>query len=63
MLALLAHHDCEGAAFREDEKQRLQADLDHAIFLIPRNQGLLTRSKSIADAFLSMHTFGNTCQI
>jgi ribulose-5-phosphate 4-epimerase/fuculose-1-phosphate aldolase len=28
-----------------------------------RNHGLLTVGKTIADAFLSMYTFENTCQI
>jgi ribulose-5-phosphate 4-epimerase/fuculose-1-phosphate aldolase len=28
-----------------------------------RNHGLLTVGKSIADAFLSMYTFENTCRI
>jgi ribulose-5-phosphate 4-epimerase/fuculose-1-phosphate aldolase len=31
--------------------------------LVLRNHGLLTVGKSIADAFLSMYTFENTCRI
>ena len=63
VLASLAYHDYEGVAFRPDEKPRLQADLGQANFLVLRNHGLLTVGKSIADAFLSMYTFENTCRI
>ena len=63
VLGSLAYHDYEGVAFRDDEKPRLQADLGQANFLMLRNHGLLTVGKSIADAFLSMYTFENTCRI
>ena len=63
VLASLAYHDYEGVAFRDDEKPRLQADMGHANFLMLRNHGLLTVGKTVADAFLSMYTFENTCQI
>lgn len=63
VLGSLAYHDYEGVAFREDEKPRLQADLGGANFLMLRNHGLLTVGKTIADAFLSMYTFENTCRI
>lgn len=63
VLASIAYHDYEGVAFRDDEKPRLQADLGHANFLVLRNHGLLTVGRSIADAFLSMYTFENTCRI
>ena len=59
----LAYHDYEGVAFRDEEKPRLQADLGHANFLMLRNHGLLTVGKTIADAFLNMYTFENTCRI
>jgi ribulose-5-phosphate 4-epimerase/fuculose-1-phosphate aldolase len=63
VLASLAYHDYEGVAFREEEKPRLQADLGSAEFLVLRNHGLLTVGKTIADAFLAMYTFENTCRI
>ncbi|KQW54622.1 class II aldolase/adducin family protein [Variovorax sp. Root411] len=63
VLASLAYHDYEGVAFRDDEKPRLQADMGSANFLMLRNHGLMTCGKTIADAFLSMYTFENTCQI
>jgi ribulose-5-phosphate 4-epimerase/fuculose-1-phosphate aldolase len=63
VLASLAYHDYEGVAFRDEEKPRLQADLGRANFLMLRNHGLLTVGRTIADAFLSMYTFENTCRI
>ena len=63
VLASLAYHGYEGVAIRDDEKARLQANLGEANFLMLRNHGLLTIGKSVADAFLSMYTFENTCQI
>jgi ribulose-5-phosphate 4-epimerase/fuculose-1-phosphate aldolase len=63
VLASLAYHGYEGVAIRDDEKLRLQADLGEANYLMLRNHGLLTVGKTIADAFLSMYTFENTCRI
>ncbi len=63
VLASLAYHGYEGVAIRDDEKARLQADLGDANFLMLRNHGLLTVGATIADAFLAMYTFENTCQI
>ncbi len=63
VLASLAYHDYEGVALRDDEKPRLVADLGGKTFLMLRNHGLLTVGKSIADAWLSMYTFENTCRI
>jgi ribulose-5-phosphate 4-epimerase/fuculose-1-phosphate aldolase len=63
VLGSLAYHDYEGVALRDDEKPRLQADLDHANYLMLRNHGLLTVGRSIADAFLNMYIFEATCRI
>ncbi len=63
VLASLAYHDYEGVALRDDEKPRLQKDLGSANFLMLRNHGLLTVGKTVADAFLGMYTFENTCRI
>lgn len=63
VLGSLAYHAYEGVAFRDEEKPRLQADLGQANFLMLRNHGLLTVGKTIADAFLAMYTFENTCRI
>jgi len=63
VLSSLAYHDYEGIALRDDEKPRLQADLGNANYLMLRNHGLLTVGKTVADAFLHMYTFENTCRI
>jgi ribulose-5-phosphate 4-epimerase/fuculose-1-phosphate aldolase len=63
VLASLAYHAYEGVALREEEKPRLQANLGTKNFLMLRNHGLLTVGRTIADAFLSMYTFENTCRI
>ena len=63
VLSSLAYHAYEGVAFKDDEKPRLQADLGTANFLVLRNHGLLVVGPTIADAFLSMYTFENTCRI
>ncbi|MBC9250954.1 class II aldolase [Pseudomonas alcaligenes] len=63
VLASLGYHDYEGVALRDDEKPRLQADLGNKLFFLLRNHGLLTVGRTVADAFLNMYTFENTCQI
>ena len=63
VLSSLAYHAYEGVAFRDEEKPRLQADLGSANYLMLRNHGLLVVGKSIADAFLNMYIFENTCRI
>ena len=63
VLSSLAYHDYEGVALNDAEKPRLQADLGHCRFLMLRNHGLLTVGPTVADAFLAMYTFENTCRI
>lgn len=63
VLSSLGYHDYEGVALRDEEKQRLQADLGTANFLMLRNHGLLTVGRTIADAFLAMYIFEMTCRI
>ena len=63
VLPLLAYHDYEGLAVRDDEKARLQANLGKKQALILRNHGLLTVGASIAAAFLAMFTLERACQI
>ncbi len=64
VMGSLAYHGYEGVAIRDDERARLVADMGPtARFMILRNHGLLTVGRSIADAFLSMYTFENACQI
>ena len=59
----LAYHDYEGVALRDEEKPRLVRDLGDKTFLMLRNHGLLTVGQSVAEAWLSMYTFENTCRI
>jgi ribulose-5-phosphate 4-epimerase/fuculose-1-phosphate aldolase len=63
VLASLAYHAYEGVALRDDEKPRLVASLGSKTYLMLRNHGLLTVGRTVADAFLSMYTFENTCKI
>ncbi len=63
VLASIGYHDYEGVALREEEQPRLQADLGQANYLVLRNHGLLTVGKTVAEAFLNMYTFENTCRI
>ncbi|MFT3815134.1 MAG: class II aldolase/adducin family protein [Acidovorax sp.] len=63
VLSSLSYHDYEGVALREDEQPRLVADMGTSNFLMLRNHGLLTVGKSVADAFMNMYTFENTCRI
>ena len=63
VLSSLAYHAYEGLAVRDDEKARLQANLGNKKYLMLRNHGLLTVGRTIAEAFLGMYTFENTCRI
>ncbi len=63
VVSSLAYHDYEGVALRDDEKPRLVNDLGDRNFLMLRNHGLLTVGPTVADAFLAMYTFENTCRI
>lgn len=63
VLASLAYHDYEGVALRDDEQPRLVRDLGERNYLVLRNHGLLTVGATVADAFLAMYTFENTCRI
>lgn len=63
VLASLGYHDYEGVALRDDERPRLQRDLGQANYLVLRNHGLLTVGRGVAEAFLAMYTFENTCRI
>jgi ribulose-5-phosphate 4-epimerase/fuculose-1-phosphate aldolase len=63
VLGSLAFHDYEGLAVYDEEKLRLQNDLGAANFLMLRNHGLLVVGRSVAEAFLNMYIFENTCRI
>jgi ribulose-5-phosphate 4-epimerase/fuculose-1-phosphate aldolase len=63
ILPMLAYHDYEGLAVRDDEKRRLQTNLGSKQAMILRNHGLLTVGSSMAAAFLLMFTLERACQI
>ena len=63
VLSSLAYHAYEGIAIRDAEKARLQANLGTSKYLMLRNHGLLTVGRTVADAFVAMYTFENTCRI
>ncbi len=63
VLSSMGTHAYEGVALRDDEKPRLQADLGKNNYLLLQNHGLLTVGRSVAEAFLNMYTFENTCRI
>jgi len=59
----IGYHDYAGVVLDTAMQAKLVADLGENNALILRNHGLLTVGKTIADAFLSMYTFENTCRI
>jgi ribulose-5-phosphate 4-epimerase/fuculose-1-phosphate aldolase len=63
VLSSLAYHDYEGLALSEDEKPRLVRDLGDKTFFMLRNHGLLTVSRTAAEAFLAMYVFEAACTV
>lgn len=61
--ALTAYHEFEGLAVRDDEKERLVADMGDKQALILRNHGTLTVGRSIAKAFEAMYFLERACKI
>ena len=61
--ASVAYHEFEGLAVRDDEKERLVADMGEKNALILRNHGTLTAGKSIAQAFELMYFLETACKI
>jgi ribulose-5-phosphate 4-epimerase/fuculose-1-phosphate aldolase len=59
----VAYHDFEGLAVRDDEKERLVADMGDKNALMLRNHGTLTAGKSIAQAFELMYFLEKACKI
>lgn len=62
-LATLSYHDYEGIAVREDEKERLVANLGQNQALILRNHGTLTLGNSVAQAFQLMYLLERACKV
>lgn len=58
----LAYHDYEGIATREDEKERLVANIGSKSSVILRNHGTLTIGKSVGDAYEKMYRLERACK-
>ncbi len=63
ILHALAYHDYQGVAVHDEERASLVGDLGHREYMILRNHGLLTASRSIAEAFMAMYLLESACQI
>ena len=59
----LAYHDYQGVAVHDHERASLVADLGTREYMVLRNHGLLTASRSIAEAFMAMYLLESACQI
>jgi ribulose-5-phosphate 4-epimerase/fuculose-1-phosphate aldolase len=58
----LAYHDYEGIATREDEKERLVANIGTKSSVILKNHGTLTVGKSVGDAYEKMYRMERACK-
>ena len=56
-------HEYEGVAFDVEERERLQADLGTADFMVLRNHGTMTVGESIASAFYRMYALEWACTV
>lgn len=61
--AMLGYHEYEGIALNHDERPRLVASLGDKQALILWNHGTLTVGKTVADAFLMMHSLQRACEM
>lgn len=62
-LPKLAYHDYEGIALDYSERDRLVEHLGDKSALILRNHGTLAVGKTIAEAWLNIHTLERACSI
>jgi ribulose-5-phosphate 4-epimerase/fuculose-1-phosphate aldolase len=58
----VAYHDYEGIALREDEQERMLADMGDNKVMILRNHGLLTVGETVQEAFLLMYYMEQACR-
>lgn len=59
----VAYHDFEGITVRQDEGERLIADLGPRRLMILRNHGLLAMGSTVPEAFLRMWALQRACEI
>ena len=57
----VGYHAFEGVVSREEERERLQADLAHKNLLILRNHGTLAVGATVADAFYRIYLLEWAC--
>ncbi len=60
--ALMAYHDYEGIAVRDEEKERLVENLGHNLAMILRNHGTLTLGDTVGKAFELMYLMERACK-
>jgi ribulose-5-phosphate 4-epimerase/fuculose-1-phosphate aldolase len=58
----IAYHDYEGPAIDLSERERLVADLGSAACMVLRNHGLLTATRTAAEAFNAMYALEMACR-
>lgn len=61
--SFLTYHDYEGVAVRDDEKQRLVANLGNKFLMILRNHGTISCGPDIGFAYIGMHFLEKACKI
>lgn len=59
----LAYHDYEGVALDAEEQLRLVANLGRHPAMILRNHGTLTCGRTVAEAYVLMHTLETACRL
>jgi ribulose-5-phosphate 4-epimerase/fuculose-1-phosphate aldolase len=59
--SLIAYHDYEGIAFRDEERPRIAKDLGSKNAMILRNHGTLSVGRTIAEAFTIMYFLERAC--
>jgi ribulose-5-phosphate 4-epimerase/fuculose-1-phosphate aldolase len=63
LLDTVAYHDYEGPSLSLDEQARLSRDLGSSDVMILRNHGLLAGGRTVAEAFLNLHSLETSCRI
>jgi ribulose-5-phosphate 4-epimerase/fuculose-1-phosphate aldolase len=63
LLDTVAYHDYEGPSLDLAEQERLIRDLGTNDVMILRNHGLLACGRTVAEAFLNLHSLETSCRI
>lgn len=62
-LASLAYHQYEGLAVNDDERKRLEQDLNDKNHMLLVNHGGLTVGPTVGDAFMRMYDLQRACEV